>query len=153
MKGLILLATLATISAESPKTFYRGFLRSVDVYNFRAKCWGTGNADALSALIQAAKTKCMQMGGEDLPRSRRQVEELAGLQESVEEFVVEFGTKIGNLSCVLREVQWLNGEGEVNMDFWTTALTDPEAAAFDFTIEGSAASDPAWRQRLAEANQ
>jgi len=160
MKALVLLATLATISAESPETFYRGFLRSVDVYNFRAKCWGTGNADALSALIQAAKTKCMQMEGEDLPRSRRQVEELAGLQESVEEFVVQYGTfqeelgtKIGNLSCVLREVQWLNGEGEVNMDFWTTALTDPEAAAFDFTIEGSAASDPAWRQRLAEANQ
>ena len=160
MKLLVLLATLAAVSGESPGTFYRRFLRSLDVYNFRAKCWGTANADALSGLIQAAKTKCMQMEGEDLPRSRRQVEELAGLQESVEEFVVQYGnfqedlgTKIGNLSCVLREVQWLDGEGEVNMEFWTTALTDPEAAAFDFTIEGSAARDPTWRQRLAEANQ
>merc|ERR1719431_424721 len=115
MKLLVLLATLAAVSGESPGTFYRRFLRSLDVYNFRAKCWGTANADALSGLIQAAKTKCMQMEGEDLPRSRR--------------------------------------EGEVNMEFWTTALTDPEAAAFDFTIEGSAARDPTWRQRLAEANQ
>ena len=123
MKLLVLLATLATVSGESPGTFYRRFLRSLHVYNFRAKCWGTANADALSGLIQAAKTKCMQMEGEDLPRSRRQVEELAGLQESVEEFVVQYGnfqedlgTKIGNLSCVLREVQWLDGEGEVNME-------------------------------------
>merc|ERR1719187_219624 len=156
MKLLVLLATLATVSGESPGTFYRRFLRSLDIYNFRAKCWGTANADALSGLIQAAKTKCMQMEGEDLPRSRRQVKELAGLQESVVQygnFQEDLDTKIGNLSCVLREVQWLDGEGEVNMEFWTTALTDPEAAAFDFTIEGSAARDPTWRQRLAEANQ
>merc|ERR1719431_2076144 len=115
MKLLVLLATLAAVSGESPGTFYRRFLRTLDIYNFRAKCWGTANADALSGLIQAAKTKCMQMEGEELPRSRRQV--------------------------------------EVNMEFWTPALTDPEAAAFDFTIEGSAARDPTWRQRLAEASQ
>merc|ERR1719431_2208971 len=132
MKLLVLLATLAAVSGESPGTFYRRFLRNLDIYNFRAKCWGTANADALSGLIQAAKTKCMQMEGKDLPRSRRQVEELAGLQESVEEFVVQYGnfqedlgTKIGNLSCVLREVQWLDGEGEANLECYVLSEAWP----------------------------
>ena len=171
MKLLALLATLAAVSAQSPETIYKNFLRGIDAYNFRAKCWGEKNADGLAAMIDAAKKTCMQMdegehesseetsSEEDLPRSRRQVEELAGFQESVDEFAAQFAdfqgglsSSISNLSCVLKGLQMLKHDGSVNLDFWTTALTDPEKAVFDYTIEGSAASDPVWRQRFSEAN-
>merc|ERR1719435_2853 len=149
MKLLALLATLAAVSAQSPETIYKNFLRGID----------------------AAKKTCMQLdegehesseetsSEEDLPRSRRQVEELAGFQESVDEFAAQFAdfqgglsSSISNLSCVLKGLQMLKHDGSVNLDFWTTALTDPEKAVFDYTIEGSAASDPVWRQRFSEAN-
>ena len=171
MKLLVLLTTLAAVSAQSPETIYKNFLRGIDAYNFRAKCWGEKNADGLAAMIDAAKKTCWQMedgeemsseetsNEEDLARSRRQVEELAGFQESVDEFAAQFAdfqgglsSSISNLSCVLKQVQMLKLDGSVNLDFWTTALTDPEKGVFDYTIEGSAASDPTWRQRMAEAN-
>ena len=97
----------------------------------------------------------------DFTRSKRQVEELAELGETVEEFVQQYGdfqedwaVKMGNLSCVLVEIQWLKEDMTVNMDFWTTALTGPAVeGGFEFDVEGAAATDPIWRQKLSEANQ
>merc|ERR1711955_97639 len=63
---------------------------------------------------------------EDLPRSKRQVEELEEFQQTNEEFILQFGdfqddhsTTMGNLSCVLKAVQWLNEDGEPNLQQWT----------------------------------
>jgi len=160
METALLLVAMAPLLAQGD--LYKEFLKGIDMYNFRAKCWGEKNIDLLVAGAEAAKEKCMTMESHLLqPRSKRQVEELAELGETVEEFVQQYGdfqedwaVKMGNLSCVLVEIQWLKEDMTVNMDFWTTALTGPAVeGGFEFDVEGAAATDPIWRQKLSEANQ
>merc|ERR1712222_148053 len=113
----------------------------------KAFCW-----------IEMAKKKCMQMVDEDVPRSKRQVEELKEFQETNEEFILQFGdfqddlgTSMGNLTCVLKTVQWLKEDGEANLEPWTTGLTDPPEGGFEFDVEGAAATDLAWRERMSSS--
>merc|ERR1711934_500088 len=142
MKSALLLLALAAVSAAaSPEDIYKKFLRSLDVYSFRVKCWGEKNVVKLSVGIEMAKKKCMQMVDEDVPRSKRQVEELQEFQETNEEFILQFGdfqddlsTTMGNLSCVLKAVQWLKEDGEANLEPWTTGLTDPPEGGFEFDV-------------------
>ena len=58
MKLALLLLALAAVSAASPEDIYKKFLRSLDVYNFRMKCWGEMNVVKLSVGIEMAKKKC-----------------------------------------------------------------------------------------------
>merc|ERR1711973_450171 len=121
MKSALLFLALAAVSTASPEDIYKKFLRSMDVYNFRMKCWGEKNVVKLSVGIEMAKKKCMQMVEEEaVPRSKRQVEELKEFQETNEEciFQDDLGTMMGNLSCVLKAVQWLQEDGEVNLEPW-----------------------------------
>merc|ERR1711962_92965 len=147
MKSALLLLALAAVSTASPEDIYKKFLRSMDVYNFRMKCWGEKNVVKLSVGIEMAKKKCMQM-----------VEELAEFQETNEEFILQYadfqddlGTMMGNLSCVLKAVQWLQEDGEVNLEPWTTGLIGPPEGGFEFDVEGAAATDLAWRERMSNA--
>jgi len=57
---------------------------------------------------------------------------------------------MGNLTCVLQKIGQLTEDMEVNMEYYTTALT-AEDAEFGFTwdVEGSAAIDPEWRAKIA----
>ena len=112
----------------------------------------------LSVGIEMAKKKCMQMVDEDAPRSKRQVEELQEFQETNEEFIAQFNdfqdnlsTTMGNLSCVLKTVQWLKEGGDANLEPWTTGLTDPPEGGFEFDVEGAAATDLAWRERMSSS--
>jgi len=159
MKSALLFLALASVSIASPEDIYKKFLRSMDVYNFRMKCWGEKNVVRLSVGIEMAKKKCMQMvEEEDVPRSKRQVEELQEFQETNEEFILQYadfqdnlGTMMGNLSCVLKAVQWLQEDGEVNLEPWTTGLIEPPEGGFEFDVEGAAATDLAWRERMSNA--
>jgi len=158
MKSALLILAFVAVSAASPEDIYKKFLRSMDVYNFRMKCWGEKNVVKLSVGIEMAKKKCMQMVDEDVPRSKRQVEELKEFQETNEEFILQFGdfqddlnTMMGNLSCVLKAVQWLKEDGEANLEPWTTGLTDPPEGGFEFDVEGAAATDLAWRERMSNS--
>merc|ERR1712240_292268 len=159
MKSALLLLALAAVSTASPEDIYKKFLRSMDVYNFRMKCWGEKNVVKLSVGIEMAKKKCMQMvEEEDVPRSKRQVEELKEFHETNEEFILQYanfqddlGTVMGNLSCVLKAVQWLQEDGEVNLEAWTTGLIEPPEGGFEFDVEGAAATDLAWRERMSNA--
>ena len=158
MKSALLVLAFVAVSAASPEDIYKKFLRSMDVYNFRMKCWGEKNVVKLSVGIEMAKKKCMQMVDEDVPRSKRQVEELKEFQETNEEFILQFGdfqddlnTMMGNLSCVLKTVQWLKDDGVANLEPWTTGLTDPPEGGFEFDVEGAAATDLAWRERMSNS--
>lgn len=59
---------------------------------------------------------------------------------------------MGNLTCVLHKCGQLTEDMEVNMDFYTTALRaeEPETG-FTWDVEGSAAKDPEWREKIATA--
>merc|ERR1712212_861242 len=159
MESALLLLALVAVSAASPEDIYKKFLRSMDVYNFRMKCWGEKNVVKLSVGIEMAKKKCMQMvEEEDVPRSKRQVEELQEFKETNEEFILQYanfqdnlGTMMGNFSCVLKAVQWLQEDGEVNLEPWTTGLIEPPEGGFEFDVEGAAATDLAWRERMSSS--
>merc|ERR1719308_71848 len=147
MKSALLVLAFVAVSAASPEDIYKKFLRSMDVYNFRMKCWGEKNVVKLSVGIEMAKKKCMQM-----------VEELKEFQETNEEFILQFGdfqddlnTMMGNLSCVLKTVQWLKEDGEANLEPWTTGLIDPPEGGFEFDVEGAAATDLAWREKMSKS--
>merc|ERR1712013_547224 len=110
MKSALLFLALAAVSTASPEDIYKKFLRSMDVYNFRMKCWGEKNVVKLSV-----------------------------------------GIEMGNLSCVLKAVQWLQEDGEVNLEPWTTGLIEPPEGGFEFDVEGAAATDLAWREKMSNA--
>lgn len=59
---------------------------------------------------------------------------------------------MGNLTCVLQKSGQLTEDMEINMDFYATALRaeEPETG-FTWDAEGSAAKDPAWREKIATA--
>merc|ERR1711973_244473 len=147
----------------------------IDIYNHRSKCWGKKNVDMYAAQMEKAKRECMQMepmfdfpghgegvqnpflrpnnnpfekltrGGDfsdlqSLWRSKREASE--GLVDVDEDDFYEFLQQCGQLT----------EDMEVNMDFYTTALRaeEPETG-FTWDVEGSAAKDPEWREKIATA--
>merc|ERR1711971_662612 len=82
----------------------------------------------------------------------------AQVQEANEEFILQFGdfqddisTTMGNLTCVLKTVQWLKEDGGANLEPWTTGLIDPPEGGFEFDVEGAAATDLTWRERMSSS--
>merc|ERR1719337_109438 len=98
---------------------------------------------------------------QSLWRTKREASE--GLVEVDEDDFYEFLQQVndnrhfrhnamGNLTCVLHKCGQLTEDMEVNMDFYTTALRaeEPETG-FTWDVEGSAAKDPEWREKIATA--
>merc|ERR1712226_715375 len=57
---------------------------------------------------------------------------------------------MSNLTCVLQKIGQLTDDMEVNLEYYTTALTAEEAEfGFTWDVEGSAAIDPEWRAKIA----
>merc|ERR1712032_1768635 len=171
MKGVFFLS-FATIAAGAG-TYETELLRGIDIYNFRSKCWGKSNVDKYAVDMENAKRECMQMepafdfpghgdgpqnpflrpnsnpfekltrGGDfsdlqSLWRTKRDASE--GLVDVDEDDFYEFLQKIGQLT----------EDMEVNIEYYTTALTAEEAEyGFTFDVEGSAAKDPEWRAKIA----
>merc|ERR1712076_6981 len=59
---------------------------------------------------------------------------------------------MGNLTCVLQKCGQLTEDMEINMDWYATALRaeEPETG-FTWDVEGSAVTDPEWREKIATA--
>merc|ERR1712080_343513 len=56
---LLLLSLLCLVRAEL--NFQKKLWKSIDLYNFRSKCWGEKNMDTWIKSIEEAKTRCLQM--------------------------------------------------------------------------------------------
>jgi len=103
----------------------------------------------------------LQSGGaiSDLPslwRTRRQAEGLLNPDEDdlydflnqFQDFRSKMMLNVGNLSCVLKQMELFTPEGEINMELYTG---DWNQEGYSFDVEGSAAADPAWRQKFTDA--
>ena len=73
------------------------------------------------------------------------------------EFLHQFGdfkhgiaSKMGNLSCVLTQLEWLTPDMEINLDAYTSLLASEESKDGIVWQEGTAAFDPAWREKMSE---
>merc|ERR1712032_191194 len=145
MKGVFFLS-FATIAAGAG-TYETQLLRGIDIYNFRSKCWGKSNVDKYAVDMEKAKRECMQMepafdfpGHGDGPRN-------PFLRPNSNPF--EKLTRGGDFSD-LQKIGQLTEDMEVNIEYYTTALTAEEAEyGFTFDVEGSAAKDPEWRAKIA----
>merc|ERR1712183_95831 len=119
----------------------------------------------LPAPINNPFKKLIQSGGDlsqlqSLWRNKRAARN--GLIEADEDDLVEFlgqvqnfksdmVSKMGNLTCVLMEMDMLTPEGDINIDYFTTKITgDNLEEGYDWDEEGSAVSDPEFRQRLSD---
>jgi len=200
--ALLLLLAAAVIDAQSPPMMKK-MLRGIDMYNFRAKCWGEKNVDTRIAAMEAAKMTCLQMDSPDLSgrlsphinpfssgkgfqhaydilgqlrrggdisqlpslwRSRREAhwdmddgllkpdqDDLYQFLGEVQEYKADIGSMMGNLTCVLEKLQMLTPDKKINMEFYTSALTEGTIEGIEFE-EGTAFSDPEWRQKMSDCN-
>merc|ERR1712112_710899 len=62
MKTVLFLSVLcfATI-VTAELNFHKKLWKTIDLYNFRTKCWGEKNVDTWIKSIEEAKRKCLQM--------------------------------------------------------------------------------------------
>merc|ERR1711963_201493 len=143
--AFILLATVANIAAGAG-TYETELLRGIDIYNHRSKCWGKKNVDMYAAQMEKAKRECSEglvdVDEDDFYEFLQQVNDNGHFRHNA----------MGNLTCVLHKCGQLTEDMEVNMDFYTTALRaeEPETG-FTWDVEGSAAKDPEWREKIATA--
>jgi len=108
--------------------------------------------------------KLIQSGGDisQLPslwRTKRQASNglLSPDEEDIFKFIYKFKdfksdmvSKMGNLSCVLKEMKMLTPEGDINIELYTSSVTTPEEGV-DYDVEGSALSDPEFRQKISDS--
>jgi len=69
--------------------------------------------------------------------------------EQVRDHRSETINKMGNLSCVLTEMNMLSPEREINIAHYT--LDEADSEGYDFEEEGTAVSDPEWRLKMSDA--
>ena len=109
----------------------------------------------------------LQAGG-SLWRNKRGAGDEGGILDLDDNMFYEFVQQVrehkedkmammGNLTCVLTKLKMLTPEREINIEFYTTYLTEPqEVEEGEDQVEwpeDSAAADPAWRHKMSEYNQ
>lgn len=113
--------------------------------------------------VKNSLRKLIQSGGDisqlsSLWRTKRQAgNELFDTNEHIFKFVYKFKdfksdmvSKMGNLSCVLKEMKMLTPKGNINIEYYTNWATTPEEGV-EYDVEGSAISDPEFRQKVSDA--
>jgi len=182
-------------------------LEGIDMYNFRARCWGEPNVDRQIAALETAKKICMQVaspldhfgslsrvrpffdsskmdhannilsvlqrGGDlsklgSLWRSKRDTLDFDSVnrigngilnpdEDDILEFLGQFAdfkgnvaSRMGNLTCVLKQMKMMTPDNKINLESYTTGLTGETSFGMDYNIEGSAVSDPEWRKKYSE---
>ena len=159
MRAALLLLTVATANAIMSEDM----LQAINDFNFKSKCWGAKNVLVLAGGLEQAKKACMAQDtpdgiAEGLAAPRKPRTGAEDLQESEVEFLQEFKdfkgdmlTKMGNLSCVLTAMKFVNPDLSINTDFYFT--TEDSYGQFVFDVDGSAAKDLQWRQKMSKENK
>jgi len=80
-------------------------------------------------------------------------------EDDILEFLGQFAdfkgnvaSRMGNLTCVLKQMKMMTPDNKINLEAYTTGLTGESSFSFgmDYNIKGSAVSDPEWRQKYSE---
>merc|ERR1712008_570284 len=109
-----------------------------------------GDISQLTSLWRSKRSATLEWGEEGY---------LKPDQDDLYEFFGQFAdfkhgiaSKMGNLTCVLKQMKMMTADNQINIDFYTTWLVDGgELGGFDFeSAEGCAASQPEWRQKASE---
>merc|ERR1712012_1020809 len=182
MRGLsVLLLGLLAALTNGQGSAMKEIMEGIDMYNFRARCWGEANVDKQIAALETAKKICSQVAS-PLERfgsfarlrpffaSRRQdhannrFSDGNGIlnpdKDDILEFLGQFAdfksnvaSRMGNLTCVLKEMKMMTPDNKINIDAYTSDLGGESSFGMDFNIKGSAVSDPEWRRKFSEGSR
>ena len=61
MRGAAILLLGAVALASGQRSAMKEIMEGIDMYNFRARCWGEANVDQQIAALETAKKICMQV--------------------------------------------------------------------------------------------
>ena len=61
MRGPAILLLGAVALASGQRSAMKEIMEGIDMYNFRARCWGEANVDQQIAALETAKKICMQV--------------------------------------------------------------------------------------------
>merc|ERR1712154_756897 len=70
------------------------------------------------------------------------------------DFKGNVASRMGNLTCVLKEMKMMTPDNKVNLEAYTTGITGESSFSFgmNYNIEGSAVSDQNWPQSSLNRN-
>jgi len=213
MKGLsVLLLGLLAALTNGQGSAMKEIMEGIDMYNFRARCWGEANVDKQIAALETAKKICsqvasplerfgsfarvrpffasrrqdhannilslLQSGGDlsnvgSLWRNKRDTFDFDSInrfsdgngilnpdEDDILEFLDQFAdfksnvaSRMGNLTCVLKEMKMMTPDNKINIDAYTSDLGGESSFGMDFNIKGSAVSDPEWRRKFSEGSR
>merc|ERR1712213_271067 len=69
------------------------------------------------------------------------------------DFKSNVASRMGNLTCVLKEMKMMTPDNKINIDAYTSDLGGESSFGMDFNIKGSAVSDPEWRRKFSEGSR
>merc|ERR1712088_1490 len=132
-------------------------MEGIDMYNFRARCWGEPNVDRQIAALETAKKICMQVAS-PLERFGSFARVRPFFSSSKMDHannilsVLQRGGDISNLGSLWRSKRDTFDFDKINLEAYTTGLTGESSFSFgmDYNIKGSAVSDPEWREKYSE---
>merc|ERR1712066_178542 len=177
MRGLsVLLLGLLAALTNGQGSAMKEIMEGIDMYNFRARCWGEANVDKQIAALETAKKICSQVASPlerfgSFARVRpffasRNMDHANNILSADEDDILEFlgqfadfkgnvASRMGNLTCVLKEMKMMTPDNKVNLEAYTTGVTGESSFSFgmDFNIKGSAVSDPEWRRKFSEGSR
>ena len=61
MRGAAILLLGAVALASGQRSAMKEIMEGIDMYNFRARCWGEANVDKQIAALETAKKICSQV--------------------------------------------------------------------------------------------
>merc|ERR1739838_1230452 len=172
MLKFVTIAALATVAASSHEMMKK-IHKDMMVMNSMTACWGKGNMMLYKMAIWEATEQCMQENHSNLlkpanpikssssklsawsniwnGRTKRQVDGLLQpTEEDFKEFLADFedfkgdiASKMGNLTCVMKKMDMLDNNLQVNMKAYSGDMWDK----IDLS-QTMAGEDPEWRNML-----
>merc|ERR1712066_377939 len=145
MRGLsVLLLGLLAALTNGQGSAMKEIMEGIDMYNFRARCWGEANVDKQIAALETAKKICSQVASPlerfgSFARVRpffasRNMDHANNILSADEDDILEFlgqfadfkgnvASRMGNLTCVLKEMKIMTPDNKVNLEAYTTGIT------------------------------
>ena len=123
-------------------------VEKINTYNLCCECFGDEFVETMNKKIKSATKKCIGSMPHDEEHTDDEEEESRSKRMAIDSsnaltnLMGEWNSKMGNLTCVLQELGFLNKDGDINIEKFTVeAITKRYKGA-------KAAADPVFVQKL-----
>ena len=140
----MVLSLLVTVSIQ--EVIHESLITKLHTYNLMVQCYGEDFVTAWHKKLHKATKKC---GGSEPADDAEHTEEGSRTKRTaidsstaLSNLIGEWNSKMGNLTCVLKELEYLNQEGEINTERFTI---EDVTKTFKDTNAGA---DPVFLQKM-----